>query len=352
MKPFFSLFCKALPAFSFLCSGGAFEEEVFAQGIDSEETIAPLSVVGEGIDSEEAITPLSMVGEGVDSEETITPLSVVGEKKGKESKFDSPSVVPWPKRAYFSYLMNNKCWLNVPNYGTASVVFAPEWRGGGFLPMLDLRGHLTEQHQFASNIGFVGRYISSSPTAPQIIGFNIYWDWREGCYGPFNQIGLGFELLNSWWDFRANGTILVGDYCRGKQCIFRYPGNYILIHKGWENPDYFANIEFGGVAAKAKWGSIYLAMGPYFLKGKCSGAIWGGEFRMRPQITDYLAIDVRYNYDSLFRSSVQAEFIFSIPLYSIYKARKWGDLTDDQIYRRVERLDVIPLCRGSCWTES
>ena len=267
------------------------------------------------------------------------------EIQGSESK----SFFPWVKRLYFSYLSGNECWLNLTNYGSLGIEFAPEWSAGSILPMLDLRGHCFTNRTFASNVGFVGRYVSLNSNAPQIIGFNLYWDWREGCWGNFNQVGVGFELLNSRWDFRANGYIPVGQRHKKHSWEWTYPGYYYVKEHHYESSLFAANAEIGGALFDNDKFSLYVAAGPYFFSGRCNPSIWGGELRVQPQIKDYLAVNLRYNYDTVFRNTFQAEFIFSIPLYQMNKKRSWKELSDRKIYQRVERFDVIPLCRRSCW---
>jgi hypothetical protein len=117
----------------------------------------------------------------------------------------------------------------------------------------------------------------------------------------------------------------------------------------YESSLFAANAEIGGALFDNDKFSLYVAAGPYFFSGRCNPSIWGGELRVQPQIKDYLAVNLRYNYDTVFRNTFQAEFIFSIPLYQMNKKRSWKELSDRKIYQRVERFDVIPLCRRSCW---
>ena len=76
------------------------------------------------------------------------------------------------------------------DYSTLAILSSPEYREGHVLPMIDLRGHRFDNGMFAANIGVIGRYIPSAEnTFCEMLGFNAYFDWREGFKMNYQQLG-------------------------------------------------------------------------------------------------------------------------------------------------------------------
>jgi hypothetical protein len=262
---------------------------------------------------------------------------------------------PWAKRAYLSHIQGNKgSGLGyATNYTTLEILFAPQWYAGQLCPMLDFRGHRFDDDTFAINVGFMGRYIPPKSSLFEVLGFNIYYDWRQGYIGQFNQIGVGFEILNAYWDLRVNGYVPFGP--KNRQKIYKYDAytdGYFAINSRNEAVSYAFNAEAGWLAYDSDTFLLYVAGGPYYLAQKFSQkAVLGGEIRIQPQIRDYFALNLKYNYDGWFKSVFQAEIIVSFPLYQLCpKNMAPASLTARQIYQRVERFEVMPLARRSCWS--
>jgi hypothetical protein len=74
-------------------------------------------------------------------------------------------------------------------------------------------------------------------------------------------------------------------------------------------------------------------------------------FRVRPQYKDYLAFDFSVSHDSVFQTVYQAQIILYLPLYQLSKKgnQRPCNLTDYQIYQPIERYEVMPIGRRSCW---
>ena len=106
---------------------------------------------------------------------------------------------------------------------------------GGFIPTLeddfggiwnaDVRGHLSVNSGFFSNVGAVRKQLLNSGA---LLGFGVFWDYDGDLYqypiagadepgaifGPyghvFQQVGISGEFLTDWGNFRTNGYIPVG----------------------------------------------------------------------------------------------------------------------------------------------
>jgi hypothetical protein len=251
------------------------------------------------------------------------------------------------------------------DYSTFAVLFAPDYRGGHFLPMIDVRGHRFDNNTYAANLGFAVRYIPRSQSYYErdasccksqfepfceLLGFNIFYDYRHTHRGHYNQIGLGLEVLGKRWDLRANGYIPFGNLIRHKTNILKYKGGFYEVREKCEFTSYGYNLEVGYLAVKSRDFLVYAAGGPYYLARKNFQKTFGGEVRLRPQYKNYLALDLILSHDPVFQTVFQASIILYLPLYQI-ASQKAGPccITDRQIYQPIERFEVMPLGKRCCW---
>jgi Inverse autotransporter, beta-domain len=266
----------------------------------------------------------------------------------------APSRVPWPKRFTLSHIVGNQGKIdNSINFSSASLLFAPEYRCGQFLPLLDLQGHRFDDTTYAATGGLVLRYIPFiDSNMEEIIGLNAYYDYRQGSRGFYQQVSVGVEILADRWEIRGNGYIPFGNKKSLKVCDGDLDGFRVANHN-YRYVTYGFNAEVGGYPVKTPTFLCYIASGPYFISGRLSEPkTVGVEARIRPQFKDYIAVDFSYNWDPLFRSVFQAEIILYAPLYQLSKRKPIGNcargLTLRQIYQNVERFDVMPLGRRTC----
>jgi len=241
---------------------------------------------------------------------------------------------------------------NSTNYTTVAMAIAPGYQLGSFLPMLELRGHRFDAHnKYAANAGFVGRYVPMNFN--QILGFNVFYDWRQGKMGNYSQLGGGVEVLSKFWEFRANAYAPIGDKMRVQTCRFdEYVGGYVIENRKIEFVSYGFNAEFGLYLANTRLFSLYLGGGPYYLSGKINQKATGGTLRLRPQFKDYFAMNLSFRHDNIIGTVYQAEIIVNIPLYELFSKkgqRGPGGMYNRQVYQRVERFEMMPLCKNCCW---
>ncbi len=266
---------------------------------------------------------------------------------------------PWPKFLSIRHTWGEQekdCIPFATNYTTAEVVFAPDYKLGKVMPFLDLRGHRFDNNTYAANGGIGGRYIPD-PCCDcfcEILGFNAYYDFRQGCIGYYQQVGLGLEILGRRWDLRANAYAPFGRKRHMSRCVFDdYDGDYYAIRDSIESISYSFNAELGFLLFESPCYdfSLYAAAGPYFLaRALCNDGVVGGEARIRPQYKDYLALDVSWRYDRLFETIWQVQIIINLPLYQISCSNKYPcGLSDRQIYQPIERFEVMPLSKRTCW---
>ena len=238
------------------------------------------------------------------------------------------------------------------NYTTLEVLFASLYHPGHFVALLvDFRGHHFADNKYAANAGVIFRYVPKSATFSQLLGWNVYYDFRQGKRGLYNQAGVGLESLGTRWDFRANGYFPVGRTKNKHVCVYdQYIGNYFMITNKKEAASVGCNAEVGYYLVNSDSFSLYAATGPYFLSKTARKTALGGEFRLRPQYKDYVAMNFQASYDPVFQWSFQATLSITLPLYQIPLNQKSvpSGIRNWQVYQPVQRFDIISLERNSC----
>jgi hypothetical protein len=273
----------------------------------------------------------------------------------------TPSYPLLPKRVELRHVQGTGGGIGYgTNYSTAALLFASQYQPGYIMLMVDARVHRFDNNTYAGNLGVAGRYVPHSNSFCRILGFNLFYDFRQGLNKNhfYNQIGAGIEVLGRKWDFRANCYYPVGRTRFRTKCVFEFDGGFRAENRKCEGVSYGYNAEFGYYLSGIKPTSgenaflLYLATGPYYLARRCHDHTVGGKVRLRPQYRDYLALDLSYSYDTVFRSVFQAEIIVTIPLYQMFSKKKRAphcNLSDRQIYQPIERFEVMPLGKRSCW---
>lgn len=269
---------------------------------------------------------------------------------------------PWTKRLSLQHVQGTHEGVAYgTNYSTAAALFASKYHLGHTMPMVDARVHRFDNNTYAANLGLAGRYLPEPNSFCEILGFNLFGDWRQGLNANHNyyQIGVGIEVLSKRWDFRANAYYPFGMRKHHTNCAFEFDGGFFLKEHKCEAVSYGYNAEVGYylLGIKSAGGEkpflLYAAIGPYYLARKChDDETLGGKVRLRPQYRDYLALDLSYSYDPVFRSVFQAEIIVTLPFYQIFSGEgREGPcgMSDRQVYQPIERFEVMPLGKRTCF---
>ena len=217
---------------------------------------------------------------------------------------------------------------------------------GGFIPTLeddfggiwnaDIRGHLSVNSGFFSNVGAVRKQLLNNGA---LLGLGIFWDYDGDLYqypiaganepgaifGPyghvFQQVGVSGELLTDWGNLRTNGYIPVGR--TGNQLIATttsgngvFYQNYILPQNGLSAALGGADLELGAyVPGLADWAGMINVGGYAFgntrytkIGGERNGkdlVPWFGGVYTRLDMTfaNNWDFSLQYNNDSFFNST-------------------------------------------------
>ena len=183
--------------------------------------------------------------------------------------------------------------LNGPGYSYLGVNGADRGLGyigsymtaGGFVPTLgddfggvwnaDLRGHLSVNSGFFSNVGAVRKQLLGNGA---LLGLGIFWDYDGdlfqygeeddvpgAIFGQFghvyNQVGVSGEFLTDWGNMRANGYIPVGttgyQLATSKTAGGVFYQNYMLPVNGLDAALGGADFELGAyISALSQWAGM------------------------------------------------------------------------------------------------
>ena len=248
----------------------AFHQFLMEASMEGGEPSEAIAAVKE--EAQIRLAPPSAAGEVVDAaaiEEKVETF-FTGKKKKEEPDHWDP--YPWPKRITARHVwgyQEKTCIPFATNFTTLDLFIAPDYRPGHLLPFLDLQGHRFDNNTYAANGGVGARFIPSGHSGLcEMLGFNAYYDYRQGNIGYYQQIGAGVEVLGRRWDFRGNVYVPFGNKRHMHACVFNnYVGNYYAIRRDIESVSYSFNGEIGYLAVNGKNFSFYLAVGPYFLVG-------------------------------------------------------------------------------------
>ncbi len=218
---------------------------------------------------------------------------------------------------------------------------------GGFIPYAqddlggfwsaDLRGHLSVNGGFFSNVGVVRKQLLGNGS---LLGVGVYWDYDgdlyqyagqgNSSYGQFghvyNQVGVSGELLTDWGNIRSNGYMPVGTtaYTVGAPGT-PFAGNNIMCQYGLDAALGGADLEVGAyIPALADFAGMIsvggYALGNDFNKWQSGSNIgqgivpWFGGVYTRLDVTlvNNWDFSLQYNNDSYFDSTGFARLTYRL----------------------------------------
>lgn len=252
----------------------------------------------------------------------------------------------------------------------AAFVMPATYQCKSLYPFLDVRAHGFNNLKLALNAGLGIRYLTPSIW---IVGANAYYDNRQGSHrgfsqvgNPFQQVGVGFEALSPFLDFRLNIYLPVGKKVWKFRQITYNDGQGILpiIHKKQQSTMKGINLEMGGTVGRwnicecLDWSS-YLAGGPYYLDQEKGSGRWGGQLRLTSIFARYYLFELRGSYDHVTKGTFQVKAGVEFPLFPktsikgkrdcvepCYQNSIWASLRE-MLSQPVMRSEIIPLKSSS-----
>ncbi len=185
--------------------------------------------------------------------------------------------------------------------------------GSGFMPFVDLRGHVFNNGKLAGNVGIGERTLFTSIN--HTFGSYLYYDVRRvGHHLTVNQLSPGIELVGERMEYRINGYFPVGKNKGNKfgYAFDRFTGNNILLKFKQNQAMMGGDAEVGVHIPQNTTYDVYAAAGPYYFHSSNASA-WGGKARLLGRYKEYVTLEVAYSYDKLFRNVVQGSVAFAMP---------------------------------------
>lgn len=148
-----------------------------------------------------------------------------------------------------------------------------------------------------------GGYRYYSQNMDRIFGVNAFYDYRDTGISTFNQVGVGIETLGKFFDFRANGYIVVGDDKKSYGESFR-TGDFVgqnvdLIRTVFNEVALTGGEGEIGVPIIAHWG-LKGYVGGYYYNGPDDDGFGGVKGRLEERFTDDFDIGVTVSHDEHF----------------------------------------------------
>ncbi|MCX6987770.1 MAG: inverse autotransporter beta domain-containing protein, partial [Chlamydiae bacterium] len=251
---------------------------------------------------------------------------------------------PRPMRITTRHIEGNGIGYN-RGYTTIEGFLAP-YQYDRWLPFVDVRGHVLNDGQLASNVGLGVRY----KTDTRIWGLNTYYDYRNSNHYHYNQVAMGLESLGRLWDFRINGYLPVGaktshaygwtdDTLQGHYWMLKAKREFAMRGLSGEagfHVDHFHKFP------------LYFAAGPYYLQGKGDPA-WGGQIRAAVEVSETLRLEGNTSYDNRFKWIGQGQISLIIPLGHKKKVKKTNlpcsrvMALETRALQKVDRFEIIPV---------
>jgi hypothetical protein len=206
--------------------------------------------------------------------------------------------------------------------------------------LLDLRGHVFNNGQFAGNGGIGMRFPLMDDK--YMIGANVFYDFRQSSSLFTNQVGGGLEWLGPMFDVRVNGYAPVGKQQHLKTSGFKaFTGQTMTIIGHLKGALPSIEGEIGTPLPR----HFYFAAGTYYLfkqdkDGINLGNAWGGRFRAEVDFGRYVSLEGVVTYDRIFNTRVQGVLSINIPLGK-WKSNSKGKRCLRQV--PIMRNEIIPI---------
>jgi len=248
----------------------------------------------------------------------------------------------------------NKSYGTLGLFATPTTLFPTCSYLYNFQPLVDVRGHYIQNGHYAANAGLGVRTLL---TERAIVGINVFYDYRNGSIGCYDQIGVGAELLNCFLDVRVNGYIPLSNrtHYSGRHTFF-YDGGFLASRRFREDSYKDVDLEFGKGFYALPF-EPYLAVGTYYLDSRRTSAV-GTRWRVMAKLWDLLTLEVNGSYDHIFKSRCQFYVSADFSLFALccdsfrtfFECSPCRTCFEDRMRERIYRNELIILKKKCFWT--
>ncbi|QDU52106.1 right-handed parallel beta-helix repeat-containing protein [Gimesia panareensis] len=182
---------------------------------------------------------------------------------------------------------------------------------------LDLRAMVTDRGAGGVNLGAGWRAYSEN--LDKIFTVAGWYDYDDGHFQDYHQIGLSGEVIGKYLTTRVNGyfpinnnEVVISNNLNGGAY---YQSNYIYLNRTRRSESSYGGVdaEVGGpLPILGKYG-IDGYVGGYYYNSKNDQSASGAKFRAEANISDWWQMSVSYAKDSVFGSNAWMNVILTIP---------------------------------------
>lgn len=210
-------------------------------------------------------------------------------------------------------------WLGNQDTGQAGVNMMLPFAPGGqtdTIFLLDTRGTVTFQGGGATTIGLGVR--SYDPVRNRITGLAAHYDYDGGNRRDYQQVGLSFESLGKWVDFRANGYLVTSQDTHVLNTSFTNPGlggTGIQVNQNQFMESAYSgfNAELGGPLPLIGRYGFETYVGGYYYGTDDDNQAAGVSVRVEAQVTDDVKLGVNVTSDDIFDTQVFGTVVINLP---------------------------------------
>ena len=221
--------------------------------------------------------------------------------------------------------------INVDTRGGGLYGYEPGYTNlGMFLPYTieddtailfgDVRAIVTHDGKGGANVGAGWRWWMED--VDRIVGLSAWYDFDAGHAQSYDQIGLSFESLGRFVDFRTNGYMPIGkrDHTLGTvldSTNTNFIGNGLFFNRTTRAEQTFTGFdtEVGGpVPLLGRYGVNGYLGGYHFIgNGQLGGSVTGLSTRLMAQVNEDVSVGVQLTDDNVFGTNVQAQVFVTLP---------------------------------------
>ncbi len=225
------------------------------------------------------------------------------------------------EEGYLKYTMPNR--VSIAAVGGEMYGCEKRWASAGYfcaptvcsdciVPFIDLQGHYLDRSHWAANAGVGVRW--SNCCDCRVYGFNVYYDYKQGCRGDFNDVGVGLEFLGLNFDIRVNGYMPFGKTLYTHTRTFNsYLGGFVATCKRKEFAMPGLDFEIGRYIGPSCTYMLYGAIGGYYYNKEHYLHFLGVVGRLKIQYNEYLSLEVKASYDDVCKGKLQGILQLTIP---------------------------------------
>ena len=249
-------------------------------------------------------------------------------------------------------------------YTTIGVFSAPAFLAiNQFQGFVDAKGYAFNEGKWGSSVGGGLRWYSPLDV---VVGANAYYDYRRFHRYDFSQLGIGFEVLGSRWEFRVNGYIPVGKRADVERRVLDFSDDYFAVRRKRYSQWGGFDAEIGAWVRRktvCNWYGLFVGAGPYYysrdrkypFEDRRHADAWGGRVRLLARICDYVDLSVSVTHDPVWHTRAQGQITVAIPFSGNWLEQRSNSCSCDCAcncfcaIEPVQRNGIIPADEKCCW---